>query len=99
MGPPHSSLTQLPLVALPKQSPAVERLDQAASLLKGGLKLRWVRAHVKRTPGQAGPDGYRTFDYNDSADILAKSAGKGEEGSIVDHGSLPAGDRLKLPKR
>ena len=43
-----------------------------------GLKLRWTKAHVTRTPREAGPDDYvDTFSYNDAVDGLEKSAAKG----------------------
>ena len=54
---------------------------------------------MKRTPGQAGPDGYvDTFDYNDSADALAKASAEGKAGSIVDHTTLP-GKQMTTIKR
>lgn len=63
-------------------------LDQVVGRLPGGLKLRWVKAHVVRAPGEARPDGYvDTFDYNDKADDLAKKSAIAVVGSLV--ASLP----------
>ena len=43
-----------------------------------GVKRRWEKAHVTRTPREAGPDGYvDTLYYNDAVDGLANSAAKG----------------------
>ena len=69
---------------------AVKKLDQAASLLEGGLIIRWVKAHVKRAAGEPYADGYMdTFDPNDKADENAKFAASGNPEALVDIYDLP----------
>ena len=78
---------------------AVMLLDKVAELLPDGLKLRWVKAHQKRVPGEPGPDGYPdTFDYNDRADEAAKDAANQTRGALIDKASLP-GKQMSTIKR
>ena len=69
---------------------AVGLLEVAARLLKGNLTLRWCKAHVKRTPGYAGPDGYTdTWDPNDQADRNARRGAEGHPDTLVEVTDLP----------
>ena len=74
-------------------------LDEVASVLPDGLKLRWVKAHQKRVPGEPGPDGYPdTFDYNDRADEAAKDAANQTRVALIDKAALP-GKQMSTIKR
>ena len=65
-------------------------LNVAANLLGGNLTLRWCKAHVERTPGYAGPDGYvDTWDPNDQADRNARRGAEGHPETLVDTLDLP----------
>ena len=69
---------------------ATNKLNQAADLLPEGLFIRWVKAHVKRKPGEVFADGYiNTFDPNDRADENARLASSGDPPSLVGIKDLP----------